>query len=283
MEWSTQLKPIVAAMVLSLLFAGELWLPFYHEFGGCKERLRHDGKNLLIGSINAIVIGLCSATTYAIVVGYVEQHQHGLLRHVSWPSGLEALIAFFLLDFWMYLWHRANHVIPVLWRLHRMHHSDPDMDATTAVRFHIGEALLSATVRLIVVALVGVEVWQVVLYESLFLPVVLLHHSNVRLPRWLDRGLLTLIVTPAMHRVHHSRWRPETDSNYGSVFPYWDLLFRTFRLRADAATIRIGLDEMDDPQWQTICGMLKTPLVDDIVRPTAGAASEQSTNRTQTS
>jgi rhodanese-related sulfurtransferase len=160
----------------------------------------------------------------------------------------------------MYLWHRANHTHPFLWRFHRMHHSEPQLDATSALRFHPGEILLSGIARLVIVPLLGMSVPQLVVYESVLFPVIVLHHSNVRLPRWLDYGLLALIVTPAMHRVHHSRWRPETDSNYGSVFPYWDRLFRSFRLRDDARHVELGLDEFSDPQWQTVGGLLRTPL-----------------------
>lgn len=160
----------------------------------------------------------------------------------------------------MYLWHRGNHTIPFLWRFHRMHHSERQLDATSAARFHPGEIFLSGIARLAVVPLLGMTLPQLIVYETALFPIIVLHHSNVRLPRWLDRGLLALIVTPAMHRVHHSRWRPETDSNFGSVFPHWDRLFRSFRLRADARTVALGLDEFAEPRWQTVSGMLTTPL-----------------------
>ncbi len=160
-------------------------------------------------------------------------------------------MALVLFDFWMYVWHRANHAVPLLWRFHRLHHGDSELDATTGLRFHPGEILLSGIARMLVVPLLGMSVWDLVLYESILLPVVVFHHSNVRLPRFLDYGLLALIVTPAMHRVHHSRWRPETDSNYASILPCWDVLLGTFRLRSDAHTIRPGLETWAEPAWQT--------------------------------
>jgi sterol desaturase/sphingolipid hydroxylase (fatty acid hydroxylase superfamily) len=141
-----------------------------------------------------------------------------------------------------------------------MHHSDRQLDATTSIRFHPGEIFLSGIARLAVIPLLGMELWQLLLYEAVLLPVILFHHSNMRLPLWLDHGLLALIVTPAMHRVHHSRWKQETDSNYGSVFPYWDRLLGSFRLRQDARAIQLGLDEFQEPEWHSIKGMLKTPL-----------------------
>jgi sterol desaturase/sphingolipid hydroxylase (fatty acid hydroxylase superfamily) len=254
-------KTIVGPVILALLWLGEGWIPFYDQFRGrFRDRLRHDGKNLALGLGNAALLALLFAVAFARIDARADRAGFGLLRLVTWPSWAGLLVAFVLIDLWMYLWHRANHAIPFLWRFHRMHHSDPAMDATTGVRFHTGEVVLSALARLAVVPLLGVSLRQLAVYEAVFLPIVLFHHSNVNLPRRLDHGLLALIVTPAMHRVHHSRWRPETDSNYGSVFPCWDRLFGTFRLRGDARTIHLGLDGLDTPEWQGLRGMLTTPL-----------------------
>jgi sterol desaturase/sphingolipid hydroxylase (fatty acid hydroxylase superfamily) len=133
------------------------------------------------------------------------------------------------------------------------------MDASTGVRFHSGEVVISAAHRLVLIPTLGLTIGQLLVYEAVFLPIVLLQHSNVRLPRWLDYGLLAVTVTPAMHRVHHSRRRIETDSNYGSVFPYWDYLFRTMCLRSDVRHIQLGLDEVDELHSQTIRGMFLSP------------------------
>jgi sterol desaturase/sphingolipid hydroxylase (fatty acid hydroxylase superfamily) len=179
---------------------------------------------------------------------------------LAWSSWIEVTLAFVLLDFWMYVWHRANHRVPFLWRFHRMHHSDPQMDASTGARFHPGEILLGGLAGLVVIPVLGIALWQLVIYEAVLFCVVLLHHSNLRLPTWLDHGLLVLVVTPAMHRVHHSRLHAERDSNYGSVLPYWDLLLGSFRLRTDARTIEIGLDGFDDPRLQGFTGLLRTPF-----------------------
>jgi sterol desaturase/sphingolipid hydroxylase (fatty acid hydroxylase superfamily) len=164
------------------------------------------------------------------------------------------------MDAWMYGWHRANHRIPLLWRFHRVHHSDPRLDVTTAARFHIGEIALSSTLRLAVFPLLGVALWQALLYEALLLPIIQFHHSNVALPERWDRLLRWVIVTPNMHRVHHSRFQPETDSNYSSIFSFWDRLARTFRQVHDARSLRIGLDEWDQEEWQTVSGLLRTPF-----------------------
>jgi sterol desaturase/sphingolipid hydroxylase (fatty acid hydroxylase superfamily) len=160
----------------------------------------------------------------------------------------------------MYLWHRANHAIPFLWRFHRMHHSDPAVDVTTALRFHVGEITLSSTLRLAVIPLLGLRLGEVILYETLLLPVIAFHHSNVALPEKWDRRLRAVIVSPNMHRVHHSDWQPETDSNFSSIFSWWDRLGRSFRLRPDIRALRYGLRDFDGQEWQNLWGLLRTPL-----------------------
>ena len=257
--WET--KTAAAIGVLLALWLGEALVPFYTNFGGGpSDRLRHDLRNLGFGLFNAGVLMLLFLPAFVAVDSWAANHGFGLSRLVAQPCWAVTLLLFVLFDMWMYIWHRANHTIGFLWRFHRMHHSDPEMDATTGVRFHTGEVLFSALARLVVLPLLGMTLWQLAIYEMVFLPVVLFHHSNVSFPRWLDHGLLAIIVTPAMHRVHHSRWRPETDSNYGSVFPCWDFLAGSFRLRADARSVHLGLDGMDSPKWQSVAGMLTTPL-----------------------
>jgi sterol desaturase/sphingolipid hydroxylase (fatty acid hydroxylase superfamily) len=262
MPFGLDVKTLVAAAVLAVLWVAETWAPFYDHFGRARgRRLAHDGRNLLVGIVNGVAVGLAFGALAALGESWAHHNGFGLLRAVSLPAAFETAAAFLLLDLWMYAWHRANHAIPFLWRFHRMHHSDARMDATTGVRFHAGEVAMSAALRLGLMSLLGISVAQAALYEAVMLPVVLVHHSNVRLPRWLEYGLLPWIVMPAMHRVHHSRLREETDSNYGSVFPWWDRLLDTYRRREDVHSIRLGLDELDGPQWQGLGGMLATPLI----------------------
>jgi sterol desaturase/sphingolipid hydroxylase (fatty acid hydroxylase superfamily) len=169
------------------------------------------------------------------------------------------LVAVLVLDLWMYLWHRMNHALPFLWRFHRMHHSDPAMDVTTATRFHLGEHVIGATLRLGLIPIFGLEAWHLIVYEILVVAITMFHHANISLGR-LDGVLRLLIVTPKFHKLHHSRWRPETDSNFSTLFSFWDRLAGTFRMRADVGTIRFGLDEFAADDWQSVGGMLKTPL-----------------------
>jgi len=251
----------IGPAVLAALWILESLAPFYPEFRQSQRaRLRHDIKNLAFGIFNAVLLAILFAGLFRTVEIWSDETGFGLLHRFEAANWLETVAAFLMLDLWMYVWHRANHEIPFLWRFHRMHHSDPDMDASTGLRFHTGEIMLSALAQLVVLPVLGLSVLQVALYRAVFTPIVLFHHSNVSLPERWDRALTWAIVSPAMHRVHHSRLRVETDSNYGSVFPWWDRLLRSFRLRDTARTIRLGLDDFDAPEWQSVPGLLKTPL-----------------------
>ncbi len=252
------LPTVTAACVLILLFALEGWLPAAADR---HRRLRHAARNLTLGLLNAAALALLASPFIAQVAGWVEESSFGLLNLLNLPPVIGAFAAILLFDAWMYLWHRANHQFGFLWRFHRVHHSDPEMDATTAVRFHSGEILISLALRLAVIPLLGITIYQLLVYEMLLLPVILFHHSNVRVPERLDRRLQLIIVTPAIHRIHHSRLRIETDSNYSSVFSFWDRLAGTFWMRKNWRPVDFGLDEFDGEQWQRMRGLLTAPFI----------------------
>ena len=239
--------------------------PFFDFFRSApRERGRHAVRNLLLGGLNAGVISVAFVGLWGAAAIVAEQRGIGLLHAVDawagWPIWVHAAGAVLLLDAWTYVWHRINHRIPFLWRFHRVHHHDPHMDVTTASRFHTGEIVLSSALRLGVILLFGIYLWELVLYETLMFAVVQFHHANISLPEPVDRALRVLIVTPNMHKVHHSRFQPETDSNFSALFSFWDRLGRTFRLSDDPSTIRFGLDGWDDDGDQTLAGMLRAPL-----------------------
>ena len=254
-----QVQAGTGILVLLVLWLLETWLPL---FADRPRRLRHAARNLGVASLNLAVIGLGFAAAAASAAEWAESARFGLLNRWSGPLWMELLAALVLFDAWMYLWHRANHAVPFLWRFHRMHHSDPEVDATTGLRFHIGEIVISSTLRLAVIPLLGMQLWQVILNETLLLPVIAFHHSNVALPEAWDRRLRAVIVSPNMHRVHHSDWQPETDSNFSSIFSWWDRIGKSFRLRKDVRSLRYGLREFDGEEWQSLWGLLKTPLAD---------------------
>lgn len=252
-------RPWVALGVLALLLMWESARPFF-PFPKGRERVRHGFRNIFLGILNAVVISLVFIGLWWSAAVWAESRSFGLLRWIPCPQWVAWPLAILLLDAWTYYWHRINHRIPLLWRFHRVHHSDPHMDVTTASRFHIGEIALSSLLRVPLIILLGVSIEQLALYELLMFAVVQFHHANIGVSEKWDKRLRLIIVTPHMHKVHHSRWQPETDSNYSSLFSFWDRLFRSFRINKEPGSLRLGLDEFDSPADQTIPGLLRNPL-----------------------
>ena len=276
----TQTIAMLSGLVLLLLW--ETAHPFFDYFRSApKERGKHALRNLLLGGLNAGLISIVFVGLWGVAAIAGRQHGIGLLHWLENAAGLpiwaHAVGAVLLLDAWMYVWHRINHEIPFLWRFHRVHHNDPTMDVTTASRFHTGEIALSSLLRVGIILLFGVHLWELVLYETLMFAVVQFHHANIGLPAGLDRALRAVIVTPNMHKVHHSRHQPETDSNYSSLFSFWDRIGRSFRLRDDPSTIDFGLHGWDAPEDQRFSGMLWAPLKDTDVAAIDSPSESQRT------
>jgi len=208
-----------------------------------------------------IVLAVLFGTVTILITEWTSQHGYGLLNQWELSATTRLLMAIVLLDAWMYLWHRLNHTLPLLWRFHRVHHSDHQMDVTTSSRFHLGEQIFSALLRLGIIPVLGLDSWSMIVYAAVMNINVQVHHADISLGR-LDPWLRLLIVTPNMHKVHHSRIKQETDSNYSVLFSIWDRIGRSFRSRENIKEIEFGLHEYDDQQWQTLPGMMKTPFVD---------------------
>jgi sterol desaturase/sphingolipid hydroxylase (fatty acid hydroxylase superfamily) len=178
------------------------------------------------------------------------------LRPAWWSGWPGLLLDLLLLDLWIYWWHRANHEIPLLWRFHQVHHLDELLDSTSAVRFHFGEVVLSALARAGVIILLDFPLTSVLLYEALLLIGTIFHHSDARLPPGLEAALARVIITPSIHWVHHHAVRADTDSNYGTVFSFWDRLFRSRSRTRRWPTMPIGVE-----------GRRERPLLRLIVTP----------------
>lgn len=189
----------------------------------------------------------------------------GLLNVLRAPGWLAVPVSVLLLDLAIYAQHVAFHLVPVLWRLHRMHHADLEFDVTTGVRFHPVEIVLSMLIKAAVVLALGASPLGVLVFEVLLNATSMFNHGNVRLPSWMDRILRWLVVTPEMHRVHHSILRRETDSNFGFNLPWWDRLFGTYRAQPEAGHERmtIGIDRFRNPRELRLDRMLLQPLRTD--------------------
>ena len=189
----------------------------------------------------------------------------GLLHVLPVPAWLAVIVSVLLLDLAIYLQHVLFHAVPLLWRLHRMHHADLEFDVTTGVRFHPIEILLSMAIKVGVVALLGAPAVAVLIFEVLLNATSMFSHGNVRLPQRLDRVLRWIVVTPEMHRVHHSIVPRETNSNFGFYTSWWDRLLGTYRAQPEAGHegMTIGIDQFRDPRELRLDRMLLQPFRDD--------------------
>lgn len=251
------IKPFIIGTTLVVIFLLEGVFPHYPDR---LSRMRHAMPHILTAVMNGLLTRFALAGLTIGAIGWAQAHLPISLQMHGPSSGIGMAFIFVLFDLWMYFWHRANHDIAFLWRFHRAHHSDTEMDTTTALRFHPGELILSTLIRLPVVVLLGMSFAQLVLFETVLNLSTLFHHSNLAVPEKLDRLLRTVIVTPNMHRVHHSAERSETDSNFTSIFSFWDRLVRTYRTRQDTRAITIGLSSFREERYQRLWGFLITPL-----------------------
>lgn len=245
---------------LGWLLAWETASPFFVLFTDWRARAHHAGRNVALGLLNALVTALLFVFAWKWVAEWAAAHRFGLLPCFTLPPWAHVVLAVLLLDAWTYAWHRVCHVVPVLWRFHRVHHSDAQMDVTTANRFHLGEIVLSSLLRLPLLALLGVHFGELVLYETLLQFCVQLQHANVALPGPVERALRLAFVTPGMHKVHHSREPAETDSNFASLLSVWDRLFGSLRRRERPGEIRFGLAGHDVTERQWLAALLREPF-----------------------
>ncbi|EEX09573.1 fatty acid hydroxylase [Ruegeria lacuscaerulensis ITI-1157] len=207
--------------------------------------------NLSITLLNTAVLRLMAIGLPLLAVGAAldaGQKGWGLFNHLYWPAWVEVALSILILDFAIWAQHLVTHKVPILWRLHRVHHADRDMDVTTAVRFHPIEVALSMGLKIGLVYLLGPSALAVILFEILLNGTALFNHSNIRLPTAVDAVLRQIIVTPDMHRVHHSVLRREHDSNYGFALSIWDRLIGTYVAQPEAGhdDMTVGLEWQDD-------------------------------------
>ena len=243
-------------------------------------RARRWPSNLGIVVLDALLVRLLIPVAAVGVAVIAAQRGWGLLNITPWPAWLEVLAGFLALDLAIYAQHVAFHKVPLLWRLHRMHHADLDIDVSTGLRFHPIEIILSMLIKIAVVLLVGVPAVAVVAFEVVLNATSMFNHSNAAMPAWLDRLVRLVVVTPDMHRVHHSVLRHETDSNFGFNLPWWDRVFGTYRPQPEAGHERmtIGLMVFRDPGELRLDRLITQPFRDD----TGAAATSPTIESEQT-
>jgi sterol desaturase/sphingolipid hydroxylase (fatty acid hydroxylase superfamily) len=192
-------------------------------------------------ALNAVILGIVCAGCACTIARWAEAEAFGLLNQMDRSTAVAIAIAVLSLDGVSYLWHRANHRIPLLWRFHQVHHSDPNFTTTTAIRFHFGELLLALPIRLLAVVILGISIPGVIVFELIFAFANFLEHGDIDLPLGLERRLAFLFITPALHRRHHSREAALLNSNYGTIFSFWDRALGSFGSSRSDVQIQIGL------------------------------------------
>ncbi|GAC17896.1 sterol desaturase [Paraglaciecola arctica BSs20135] len=209
--------------------------------------------NFSLVLLGAVVARLMVPTGLAAVAIYAQNNQIGLWSHLSVSLWLSVPISVLLFDCLIYWQHRLFHRVPMFWRIHRVHHADPHLDASTGLRFHPIEIALSLAVKMAAVLLLGVPVLAILIFEVLLNASSIFNHSNIKLPIKLDKLLRMFIVTQAMHRIHHSQVVRETDSNFGFNLSIWDKLFGSYidEAKDSDAGIKLGLKEYSSPQTNT--------------------------------
>ena len=223
-----------------------------------KPRSLHAKLNLSIAGLNLLIL-LPSGILMAFMLDWSRTVWPGI-GMLALPPVAKAIVIILLIDLWMYVWHRLNHEIALLWRFHSVHHSDPTLDVTTSWRFHYMEILISELLRFPLFMLMGAGLEHLLLYSLLMTPVIEFHHSNITIPPVLDRLARLIIPSPMMHRLHHSTLQCEHDSNYGSMLSVWDRLFGTFLIKDNLDDLHLGLDHESDSDKQQLIPLLLRPF-----------------------
>ncbi len=254
-EMTVRLYPFVA--VLGIMVLWEAVFPRRVD----SRRLKRWPANFGIFLINVIILLIVPVTAVAAAIISIE-YKFGLFFWVEFPFWPKVIFSLLFLDAIIYWQHRLFHMFKPLWRIHRMHHTDNAFDVTTALRFHPIEIFLSVFVKAIAIILIGVPVFAVVLFEIILNGAAMFNHSNIRMPIWLDRIIRFVIVTPDMHRVHHSIHKNEHDYNFGFFLSIWDWAFQSYRHQPKDGHEKmvIGLNEFDDAEVTRIDKLLTQPF-----------------------
>ena len=248
-------------MLVGALAAAAVWesIAPYRDFASAGDRARHWARNLALGAAMVILTSVVVGASGLQAMLWAEMRGVGLLNLVTLPLWVVVPVGFLLADLADYLFHRLSHTWRWVWMLHAVHHSDPHLDTTSTVRTHPLHALATIAWRVLIAFALGIPLWVSLLRDVAATPLVALHHANVSWSDRVDRALRWLVVTPAMHKLHHSPERASTNANFGGLFSFWDRLFGTYR-EPGSTPAAYGLDALSAPRDQSLWGMLVTPL-----------------------
>ncbi len=254
--------------IRSVTFYGVIIVMALWEVVALRRNLSHETwvrwpSNIALGLVDIVVVRWAVPVVGLGLAFLAEQGGWGLLNQLSLPYWLSVLAALLALDLIHYVVHRLMHAVPILWRLHLVHHADLDVDFTTGYRHHPFEALVIGSVHMLAIVLLGVPPAAAILFGALGTVISIYTHGNVRTEGWLDRLLRSVVMTPDVHIVHHSAARRETDSNFGLVLTWWDRLFGTYRARPAAGyqAMIIGLERFREPRDLRLDRILVMPFL----------------------
>lgn len=248
--------PVFAAVFVILLLVQWRFPLRRQHFSKMRRLVRNalfSGPGFLLARVSLVPLPLMTAA-------WATQYHFGLFHWFHVPRGVALVAGVLAMDYAYYWWHVGLHLVPFLWRFHTVHHSDLDMDVSTALRFHLGEVVFSVPFRVGVVAFFGIDLWALVIFELVFETVTFFEHSNWRLPIAVERFLNHLLVTPRMHGIHHSIVERETNSNWGTIFCWWDYLHRSLRRDVPQDAITIGIAAYRDEHELTVGKLFALPF-----------------------
>ncbi len=225
-----------------------------------ESKLDRDARNLAAAAVASLALLVFEKPVTNRLTKFVEKNNVGLLKIVKLPPVLEIVLAVLLLDYTLYLWHVLTHRLPFLWRFHLVHHVDLDLDASTALRFHFGEIIISIAWRAAQILAIGISPGALKTWQMFLFPTILFHHSNINLSAEVDKKLSCVLVTPRLHGIHHSNVRAETDSNWSSGLSFWDRLHGTLKTNVPQSEIVIGVPAYQNPEEVVLTKILKLPF-----------------------
>jgi len=255
-------RTLLTLFGFALFLSFELLIPYRKPSVSKTGRWVH---NMALTLFNSVLLYLLVAALIVHIAQYVTVNRLGVLNLVAIPRWAKILIAVLIMDFVIYVWHLLNHVMPFFWRFHRVHHSDLNMDVSTSTRFHIGELVMSAIIKISLIFFLGAELIAVVIFESLLVFCAQFCHSSLRVARRLDNILWVLFVPPSMHRIHHSVVIKERNTNYGTILSVWDRWLGTLRKDVDQAKIRIGVGAYSNPEELKLGRLLIMPFTRPVL------------------
>ena len=247
--------------VLLFFLSLELLLPYRP---GSVSKVKRWINNLALTLFNSILLNLIFSAAIVFTATYVQTHEMGVLNMVQAPGWLKIIVTVAFMDFMLYVWHLLNHEMPLLWRFHRVHHCDLNMDVSTATRFHIGELAISAVIKISLIFFLGASPMGVLIFESALVLCAQFHHSSLRVPKSFETLWWVLFVPPSMHRIHHSVKIKERNSNYGTIFSLWDRILGTLLTSVDQVKIRIGVGAYQKPDKLNFHQLLVMPFTKPV-------------------